>query len=102
MARKQENGVILASWKKLPDDWRTASGQEVDIVLEDSAGRVVGIEIKASATLGGGDVRGLQAMAHALGKRWVRGVVLYTGTEVIPFAANLHGLPVSHMWAARG
>jgi len=25
--------------------------------------------------------------------------VLYTGTEVIPFAANLHGLPVSRLWA---
>jgi hypothetical protein len=38
-------------------------------------------------------------MADAVGKRWIRGVVLYTGTEVIPFAANLHGLPVSHLWA---
>ena len=80
--------------------WHTASGQEVDIVLEDSAGRLVGIEIKAGATLGGGDVRGLQAMANAAGKRWVRGVVLYTGTEIIPFGAHLHGLPMSQLWAA--
>jgi predicted AAA+ superfamily ATPase len=80
--------------------WRTAAGQEVDIVLEDSGGRLVGIEIKASATLGGGDVRGLQALANAAGKRWVRGVVLYAGTEIIPFAANLHGLPISHLWEA--
>ena len=80
--------------------WRTASGQEVDIVLEDSAGRLVGIEIKAGATLGGSDVAGLQAMASAAGKRWVRGVVLYTGSDVIPFAANLHGLPMSQLWAA--
>ena len=27
-------------------------------------------------------------------------VVLYTGTEVIQFAANLHRLSVSHLWAA--
>ena len=74
--------------------WRTAAGQELDIVLEDRAGRLVGIEIKAGATLGGNDVRGLQAMAQAVGKRWVRGVVLYTGNEVIPFNSNLHGLPL--------
>ena len=80
--------------------WRTASGQEVDIVMEDNAGRLVGIEIKAGATLGGADIKGLQAMASAAGKRWVRGVVLYTGNEVIPFAANLHGLPMSQLWAA--
>lgn len=79
--------------------WRTISGQEVDIVLEDSAGHLVGIEVKASATLQSGDVRGLQALAHAAGKRWVRGVVLYTGTEVVPFAGNLHGMPVSFLWA---
>ena len=80
--------------------WRTVSGQEVDLVLEDSAGRLVGMEVKASATLGGSDVRGLQAMANAVGKRWIRGVVLYTGTEVIPFAENLHGLPMPLLWAA--
>ena len=102
-----ENFVLMelrkqSAWSESQPEfffWRTAAGQEVDIVLEDSAGRLVGIEIKAGATLGGSDVRGLQAMATATGKRWVRGVVLYTGTEVIPFAANLHGLPVSRLWA---
>lgn len=54
--------------------WRTASGQEIDIVLEDSTGSLVGIEIKASATLHGGDLRGLQTLADAAGKRWIRGV----------------------------
>jgi predicted AAA+ superfamily ATPase len=103
-----ENYVLMelrkqSAWSDMQPElfyWRTAAGQEVDIVLEDSAGRLVGLEIKAGATLGGGDVRGLQAMASALGKRWVRGVVLYTGTEIIPFAANLHALPVSHLWTA--
>jgi len=102
-----ENFVLMelrkqSAWSESQPEfffWRTAAGQEVDIVLEDSAGRLVGIEIKAGATLAGSDVRGLQAMATATGKRWVRGVVLYTGTEVIPFAANLYGLPVSRLWA---
>ena len=79
--------------------WRTASGQEVDIVLEDRAGRVAGVEVKAAATLSGSDVRGLQALANAAGKHWLRGVVLYTGTEVIPFSANLHGVPISRPWS---
>jgi hypothetical protein len=91
-----ENFVLMelrkqSAWSEIQPEcfyWRTASGQEVDIVLEDSAGRLVGVEIKAGATLGGSDVRGLQAMAKAVGKRWVRGVVLYTGTEVIHGAAR--------------
>jgi uncharacterized protein len=103
-----ENFVLMelrkqSAWSAIQPEfyyWRTTAGQEVDIVLEDSAGRLVGIEIKASATLGGNDVRGLQSMAEAVGKRWIRGLVLYTGTEVIPFASNMHGVPISHLWAA--
>jgi predicted AAA+ superfamily ATPase len=79
--------------------WRTASGQEVDIVLEDRSGKVAGIEVKASATLGSNDVRGLKALADEVGKNWLRGTVLYTGTEVLPFAANLHAVPLSRLWS---
>jgi predicted AAA+ superfamily ATPase len=91
----------LSTWSKTQPDvffWRTANGQEVDIVLEDRAGRVAGVEIKASATLGGNDVRGLLALASEAGKSWVRGVVLYAGNEVIPFANNLHGVPIGRLW----
>jgi hypothetical protein len=102
-----ENFVFMelrkqASWSTTQPEifyWRTASGQEVDLVLEDRSGRLAGIEVKASATLSGNDVRGLQALAAAVGKKWGRGVVLYTGAEVIPFANNLHGIPVTHLWA---
>lgn len=101
-----ENFVVMellkqAAWSETQPEifyWRTASGQEVDVVLEDRAGRVVGIEVKASATLGRNDVRGLDALSKAVGKNWVRGVVLYTGTSVIPFAENLHGIPLSLLW----
>ena len=79
--------------------WRTVSGQEVDVVLEYRAGRVVGVEVKAAATLSGNDVRGLLALATTAGKHWVRGVVLYTGTEVIPFSATLHGVPLGWLWS---
>jgi len=79
--------------------WRTASGQEVDLVLEDRSGKVAGIEVKASATLGSNDVRGLRALADEVGKNWLRGVVLYAGKEVIPFAANLHAVPLSRLWS---
>jgi hypothetical protein len=102
-----ENCVFMelrkqASWSTTRPEifyWRTASGQEVDLVLEDRSGRLAGIGVKASATLSGNDVRGLQALAAAVGKKWVRGVVLYTGAEVIPLANNLHGIPVTHLWA---
>ena len=74
-------------------------GQEVDIVLEDRSGTVVGVEVKAAASLGASDVRGLQALATAVGKKWVRGVVIYTGATAVPFSANLHGIPIGQLWS---
>ena len=102
-----ENFVFMelrkqASWSTTKPEifyWRTASGQEVDVILEDRTGRLAGIEVKSAATLSSGDVHGLQALATTAGKKWVRGVVLYTGAQVIPFANNLHGIPITHLWA---
>ena len=80
--------------------WRTASGQEGDVVLEDRSGKIAAVEIKATATLSGSDVRGLQVLADSAGKNWLRGVVLYAGAEVIPFTGNIHGVPFNRLWMA--
>ena len=78
--------------------FRTASGQEVDFLLEDSAGGIVGIEVKASATVTGHDFNGMRALAEIAGSRFHRGIVLYTGGATVPFGANLHALPVDALW----
>jgi predicted AAA+ superfamily ATPase len=79
--------------------FRTQTGLEVDIVLEDSAGRLVGIEVKAGATVTSQDFKGLRAFAEMTGRRFRRGVVLYTGNETIPFGRDLHALPVNALWS---
>ena len=59
--------------------FRTAAGQEVDLVLDTPDQRVVGIEIKASASLNQGDFDGLRELRGAAGRAFTRGVVLHTG-----------------------
>lgn len=78
--------------------FRTQTGQEVDILLEDSVGHVVGLEVKASATVTAEDFEGLQVMAEQTGRRFKRGMVLYTGAETVPFGKQLHAMPVSALW----
>jgi len=78
--------------------FRTQTGHEVDIVLEDSAGHVVGVEVKASSTLNARDFKGLRLLSEALGKRFLRGVVLYIGKESVPFGSKLQAMPVSALW----
>jgi uncharacterized protein len=101
-----ENFVALEllkqrGWSKLRPSlhhFRTHSGDEVDLVLEDSAGRIVGIEVKASATITTAHFKGLRALADAAGDHFHRGILLHTGQESIPFARNLHALPLTALW----
>lgn len=81
--------------------FRTASGREVDFVLEDRSGRCVGIEVKAGASLGEKDFAGLRTLHDALGERFRGGVVLYAGAEAVPFGKKLHAAPIACLWSAR-
>ena len=78
--------------------YRSHDGVEVDLVLEDRAGSIVGIEVKSGATVRSDDVRGLRRLAERVGQRWTRGVVLYLGREAVSFSERLHALPMTALW----
>ena len=78
--------------------YRTHAQQEVDYVLEDRAGRLVGIKVKKSASPTSSDFRGLRHLAEQTGKRFVRGILLYTGTESVSFGPGLQAVPISALW----
>lgn len=93
--------VKQASWSEAQVQvfhFRTLTGSEADILLEDEEGRVVGIEVKASATPSSSDFKGLKSLAECAGEKFVRGIVLYTGNEVIPFGKNLTAVPLPALW----
>lgn len=78
---------------------RSATGAEVDFVVERADSRVAGVEVKASATLRGEDFRHLATMRDRLGEeRFLRGVVLYPGGERLPFGERLEAWPLSTLW----
>ena len=78
--------------------YRTQKQQEVDLVLEDSRGHLVGIEVKKSASPTAHDFKGLRFLAEQTGKKFIRGIMLYTGTESVAFGPNLHAVPISALW----
>jgi predicted AAA+ superfamily ATPase len=71
---------------------------EVDAVLEERGGRVVGIALTTNSTVGPADFSSLRLLAQSAGPRFHRGVLLYAGVEIIPFGPKLHALPVSALW----
>ncbi len=77
--------------------FRNKRQQEVDIVLERGNNRIIGIEVKASASVNIQDFKGLAALADYSGKAFERGVLFYTGQEVLPFRhgeLRFYALPI--------
>lgn len=78
--------------------YRTHTQQEVDFVLEDARGRLVGIEVKKTASPASSDFKGLRHLQEQTGKRFLRGLLLYTGSASVAFGPNLYAVPVSALW----
>lgn len=79
--------------------FRSSAGAEVDLVLEDRAGRIVGIEFKSARSVGADAFRGLRALRELAGKNFVRGVVLNDGVETVRFDPTLMAAPHSAVWS---
>lgn len=71
---------------------------EVDIVLEDRSGRIVGLEVKASATVRSEDFTGLRKLAAATGKRFAFGAILYDHERIVPLGDRMAAAPLSSLW----
>jgi hypothetical protein len=91
-----------SSWTEHPVSlyhYRSQSGEEVDVVLEDRAGHVVAVEVKLAASVALHDIKGLVSLRNALGDHFVRGVIVYTGQEVIPMGDRIFAIPISMIFA---
>lgn len=101
-------GFVFAELEKLAtvaedvitfSHYRDKDQVEVDFVLENGNGAVVGVEVKASATVTAADFAGLRKLATAAGGDFRIGVVLYDGDETLPFGNHLWAMPMSALWA---
>ena len=81
-----------------PYHFRDQQMHEVDIVLERDDGMIVGIEVKAAATVKSGDFAGLRTLAEACNDRFAFGVVLYDSADFVPFGDRLAAAPLSSLW----
>ncbi len=77
-------------------DWEK---NEVDMVLERDDGAILGVEVKASATVSPSDFSGLRKLADACGGRFAFGVLLHDTDTITPVASNLAAAPLSCLWS---
>jgi hypothetical protein len=81
--------------------FRTSAGQEVDVVLESRRRELVGVEVKAGATVTEADFKGLRALGDLVGERLKCGLVLHAGKEILPFGPRLWAAPIQALWGGR-
>lgn len=81
--------------------FRSHDGSEVDFILEEPGGGIVGVEVKASTAVTNADFKGLRYLADRIPKRFHRGIVLYTGAGMLSFGPKLHAVPLSALWQWR-
>lgn len=79
---------------------RTAKGMEIDFVLEGPGGRLTGVEVKSGSTVRSEDFKHLATLRDRLGRdRFNRGIVLYAGSDPLPFGDRLEAWPLTALWA---
>ncbi len=96
-------GEILKqiSWWDAPvavGHFRTASAEEVDLVLERDDGAVIAFEVKAGTRVHGEDLRGIRALRTRLGSRLETAVILYTGEFGYTHDDGTLVLPLDMLW----
>ena len=79
--------------------FRDKERNKVDVVMEDRRGRIVGIEVKASATVSKRDFSGLRRLAAVSDDRFVMGLVLYDHDQTVPFGNRMFAAPISILWS---
>lgn len=78
--------------------FRDKDGVEVDIIIERGGRELIGIEVKAGATITPSDFSGLRKLRDASGKRFAAGAMLYDGEVSVGFGEGLFAIPIRALW----
>jgi predicted AAA+ superfamily ATPase len=78
--------------------YRDRAKYEVDLIIENAQGQLVGVEVKAAASVNERDLRGMRRFAEAAGDKMRLGVILYDGAETFSLGPDLLAAPLSTLW----
>lgn len=73
--------------------------EEIDLILENRAGDIAAIEVKAAATLRPRDYAAIAKLRDARSEHFKAGIVVYAGQQTVPLGDRMWAVPVSGLWA---
>lgn len=85
--------------------YRDKDQYEVDFVVENASGDIIGIEVKAAASVSLSDLAGLKRLASVAPQHFKAGIILYDGTETLPLGRvndrPLWAMPIATLSSSR-
>ncbi|MBX3487055.1 MAG: ATP-binding protein [Candidatus Paracaedibacteraceae bacterium] len=80
--------------------YRDAAKHEIDFLIENADGDLLGIEIKAGSSVQRSHFKNLEWFKTTVAKnKRFQGIVLYTGQDVLSFGDRMWAVPISSLWA---
>lgn len=84
--------------------YRDKDQNEVDFVIENASGEIIGVEVKAAASVSVNDLVGLKKLAGLAPQVFKAGIIFYDGTETLPLGQTnghpLWAMPLSTLSAS--
>jgi predicted AAA+ superfamily ATPase len=79
--------------------YRDRAGREIDFVIENDRGEILGIEVKSSSSFSVSDARHMIWFKQNIAKdKPFIGVILYTGENTLPLGNDIYAVPMAALW----
>ena len=98
VAQLRAEAAVAQSRYRLSHLREESGRREVDVIAEIGGGRIVGVEIKAAASVDRSDARHLLWLRDTMGEHFLAGVVLHTGRDTFELADRITATPISTLW----
>jgi len=73
-------------------------GKETDFIIERDNGEIIAVEVKLNSTLNEKDFKNLENCRNIIGTKFKKGIVIYTGEDLVTFGKNLWAVPFNFLW----
>ncbi|MDR1515484.1 MAG: ATP-binding protein [Synergistaceae bacterium] len=77
--------------------YRDRAKREIDFIVENRQGAILGIEVKAGSMVSQSDCKHLNWFKGNV-KKPFRGIVLYSGENTLPLAKDILAVPIAALW----
>ena len=79
--------------------YRDRDNREIDFIIENDRGVLLGVEVKAGSAVSKGDFKHMTWFKRSIvpDKKFI-GIVLYAGENVLPFGPDMYAVPIAALW----